>query len=156
MFHPFSMFNADSMKLLSRFIEYVGKTATLKKKMKSAQASGDTELYEQISKQHKSAVKHLCKYSAAIVSIAVYMALVAKLFKWLYNKDDEEESTWSELGKDIAGNLVGMVPIVRDVYSYFDEGYDVENYAYSMLGDLLKAVDNTKNAFVNLFFQRSF
>lgn len=146
----FTMFNADSMKLLSRFIEYVGKTATLKKKMKSAQASGNTELYEQISKQHKSAVKHLCKYSAAIVSIAVYMALVAKLFKWLYNKDDEEESTWSGLGKDIAGNLVGMVPIVRDIYSYFDEGYDVENYAYSMLGDLLKAVDNTKNAFVNL------
>ena len=145
-----TMFNADSMKLLSRFIEYVGKTATLSKKMKQAQSDGNEALYIELSSQHKTAVKHLCKYSAAIVSIAVYMSLIAKLFKWLYNKDDKEENAWNNFGKDVVGNIIGMVPIVRDIYSYFEDGYDVDNYAFSMINDLLNAVNNTKNAFVQL------
>ena len=51
-------------------------------------------LYEDpyaLEKQLADAKKEFAKSSATMVVIASFMALIAQGFKWLYNKDDEDE-----------------------------------------------------------------
>ncbi len=143
----FTMFSADSMKLLSRFVQYMGEVATLNKRIKAANAKGDTALAEQLTVQRNKAVKSLIKSSVSILAVSVWMAALAKLFKLLYNKDDEEETVAEWLGEGTLGNIIGMVPFVRDAYSYFADGYDTDIFVTSMANDVLKSVSKTRDIF---------
>ena len=143
----FTMFSADSMKLLSRFVQYMGEVATLNKRIKAAKARGDSSVVEQLTAQRNRAVKSLLKSSASILAVSVWMAALAKLFKLLYNKDDEEETVAEWLGEGTVGNIIGMVPFVRDVYSYFADGYDTDIFVTSMANDVLKSVSKTRDIF---------
>lgn len=143
----FTMFSADSMKLLSRFVQYMGEVATLNKRIKAANAKGDTALAEQLTAQRNKAVKSLIKSSVSILSVAVWMAALAKLFKLLYNKDDEEETVAEWLGEGALDNIIGMVPFVRDAYSYFADGYDTDIFVTSMANDVLKSLSKTRDIF---------
>ncbi|MBQ8840884.1 MAG: hypothetical protein IJ004_06160, partial [Clostridia bacterium] len=145
----FTMFNSDSMKQLSRFVQSLGEILTLKNKIKSAKASGDSALVEKLTAQKKQADTTLRKYCAAIVSVAVYMALLVKLFKIFYNKDDEEETVGEWLFKGTADNIIGMAPLVRDAYSFFNDGFETDVFVTSMANDVLKAFETTKNIFVS-------
>ena len=143
----FTMFSADSMKLLSRFVQYMGEVATLNNRIKVAKARGDSSVVEQLTAQRNRAVKSLLKSSASILAVSVWMAALAKLFKLLYNKDDEEKTVAEWLGEGTLGNIIGMVPFVRDVYSYFADGYDTDIFVTSMANDVLKSVSKTRDIF---------
>ena len=78
------------------------------------------------------------KSLTALATSALFMAAIAQLFNWLYNKDkDDDETAAQQVLVDFAGNLLGGLPLVRDFYSRIAEGYSVDNYAYSALNDLL-------------------
>ncbi len=145
----FTMFNADSMKLLSRFVQSLGEIATLNKRIKAAEAKGDKALAEQLTVQKKRASKALRKYSATIIAVAVYMAALAKLFKLAYNKDDEEETVLEWLGKGTVDNIIGMVPFVRDVYTFFNDGYETDIFVTSMANDVLTSFGKTRDIFAD-------
>ena len=70
------------------------------------------------------------------------MALVAQLFRTLYNKDDEDDNIIENMTVDAVGNLLGGLPIFKDVYARFAEGYDIDGYAYSAINDLLDSAVN--------------
>ena len=44
--------------------------------------------------------------------------------------------------QDLGTTIMGMFPIAKDIYSYFVNGYDIENYSYAMLNDLLASTAN--------------
>ena len=69
------------------------------------------------------------------------MALIAQLFRWLYNKDYEED-VGTTIAVDALGNLLGGLPIFKDIYARLAEGYDLDNYAYSTLNNLLDSAQN--------------
>lgn len=135
-----TMFSADSMKAMARLVDSVGELTTLRAKLK---ATTDVELQNALRKQIKTAQRKLRKSAMAMASTAAFMVGVAQLFNWLYNKDnDDEEDKAQALVVDFVGNLFGGLPLIRDIYTKFTEGYDIDSYSYSALNDLLNsAVD---------------
>ena len=135
-----TMFSADSMKVIGRVIDSVGELSTLNAKLRMAT---DTELAAELRTQINAAQKKVFKSVTALTTSALFMAAITQLFNWLYNKDrDDDETASQQVLVDFAGNLLGGLPLVRDIYSRIMEGYSVDNYAYSALNDLLDSAVN--------------
>ena len=135
-----TMFSADSMKAIGRVIDSIGELSTLRAKLRM---TTDTARQSELKAQIKTARKKVFKSMTALTTSAMFMVGVAQLFKWLYNKDqDDEEPAAQQILVDFVGNLLGGLPLLRDLYSRIAEGYSVDNYAYSALNDLLDSVVN--------------
>lgn len=135
-----TMFTSDSMKVTGRVVDAYGEALSLKAKIK---AESDTTKRAELEKRLKTVNTKLNKSLGAMVGSAVYMACVAQLFRWLYNKEeDEDKSTFETMFFDTLGNMLGGLPFVKDVYSKLFEGYDVDNYAYSAINDLISSAGN--------------
>lgn len=129
-----TMFSADAMKVVGRVIDSVGELATLRSRRK---LTTDPAKVVELDKRIKVAQKKTSKSVASLVSSAVIMALIAQLFRTLYNKDDEDDNIAKNMAIDAIGNLIGGLPLIRDIYSRFTQGYEISGYAYSALNDLL-------------------
>lgn len=135
-----TMFSADSMKVIGRVIDSVGELSTLKAKLRM---TTDTERIATLRTQIKAARKKMFKSVTALATSALFMAAIAQLFSWLYNKDrDDDETVGQQVFVDFIGNLFGGLPLIRDVYTRIAEGYELDNYAYSALNDLLDSAVN--------------
>lgn len=129
-----TMFSADAMKVVGRVIDSYGELSALKARKK---LGGDAAQMAELDKRIKAAQKKVVKSTASLVSSAVLMALIAQLFRTLYNKDDEDDNIPVNMGVDAIGNLLGGLPLIRDIYSRFSQGYEISGYTYSALNDLL-------------------
>lgn len=144
----FTMFTSDSMKVIGRVIDSVGELATLRSRLKAAT---DPDVQAALKKRIKVAKRNVRKSVTALVMTALFMAGVAQLFRWLYNKDqDEDETVLQTVMVDFVGNLFGGLPLIKDIYARLAEGYDVDNYAYSAINDLLDSAANLFEAAKNL------
>lgn len=134
----FTMFSADAMKVFSRFVDGVGEVSTLNRRLKELRKEqASKEEIEKVEASLKKAKTKLGKSASALVGQSVMMVLIAKLFRWLYNKEDEDENFTVEL----IGNMIGGIPLVRDMYSYFFEGYEIDNFFLGTLNDVLGATN---------------
>lgn len=143
-----TMFSADSMKVVGRVIDAIGEVSVLKAKRKLAT---DQDEIASLDKKIKAANKKARRAVGSLVSSAVFMALVAQLFRWLYNKDDEDDNVAVNMTVDAIGNLLGGLPLVRDIYSRFAEGYDFDNYAYSAINDMFDSAEKLFTTAGNIF-----
>lgn len=143
-----TMFSADSMKVVGRVIDAIGEVSVLKAKRKLAT---DPDEIASLDKKIKAANKKARRAVGSLVSSAVFMALVAQLFRWLYNKDDEDDNVAVNMTVDAIGNLLGGLPLVRDIYSRFAEGYDFDNYAYSAINDMFDSAEKLFTTAGNIF-----
>lgn len=135
-----TMFSADSMKVIGRVIDSVGELSALRARLRT---TTDAESRSTLQTQIKAARRKVRKSLTALATSALFMAAIAQLFSWLYNKDkDDDETAAQQVLVDFAGNLLGGLPLVRDIYSRIAEGYSVDNYAYSALNDLLDSAVN--------------
>ena len=133
-----TMFSSDAMKVIGRVIDSVGELSVLKHRRKSATDSAEIE---SLDKKIKAANTKVRKSVTALAVSAAFMALIAQLFRWLYNKDDEEDVE-TTIAVDALGTLLGGLPIFKDIYARLVEGYDLDNYAYSTLNNLLDSAQN--------------
>ena len=140
-----TMFSADSMKVLGRVIDSVGEVSVLKAKLR--QKGLDSEARATLESDLKEAHRKARKSVGALMLSALYMVGIAQFFKFLYAKEDDEENKAASLVTDFVGNLFGGLPVLRDVVSFFTEGYEVDNYAYSSLNDLLSSSKSLFDAF---------
>lgn len=137
-----TMFSADSMKVIGRVVDAIGELSVLKAKRKLASDLDERTLLDE---KIKVANKKACKAVGSIITSAVLMALASQFFRWLYNKDDKDDIALN-VTTDAIGNLLGGLPLIRDAYSFVAEGYDLDNYAYAALNDMLDsfvAISNT-------------
>lgn len=130
-----TMFTADSMKVMGRVIDSVGEVSVLKARLKTATADERTKLETRL----KAAEKQARRSIASLVSSAAFMAVIAQLFRTLYNKDDEDDNIALNMTVDAAGNMIGGLPGIKDVYGFFADGYGLDNYAYSAINDLFES-----------------
>ena len=138
-----TMFRSDAMKITGRVIDAYGELKALEKKAKSdGSGTYDSDI--------KKAKKQLTKSVAALVSVAAFMAGIAQLFRWLYNKDDEEETVKTML-VDMGGNIIGGLPLLNDIYEYITNGYELDNFSYSAINDLLSSAVSLGKASLELF-----
>ncbi|MBO5416122.1 MAG: hypothetical protein J6A83_05780 [Clostridia bacterium] len=143
-----TMFSADSMKVIGRVVDAIGEVSVLKAKRKLAT---DPDEIASLDKKIKAANKKARRAVGSLVSSAVFMALVAQLFRWLYNKDDEDDNVAVNMTVDAIGNLLGGLPLIRDIYSRFAEGYDFDNYAYSAINDMFDSAERLFTTAGNIF-----
>lgn len=124
-----TMFTSDAMKVIGRVVDAIGEYTVLKKNNAGAD-------------KMKAARRKTVKAVGALVSTSVFMALIAQAFKTLYNKDDEDENIAENMAVDMLGNMLGGLPVIKDVYARLMEGYEVSNYAYSTINNLLDSANN--------------
>lgn len=136
-----TMFTADSMKNFGRWIDSVSEISIINAELKT---DIDAETRTSLEQTLKVAKKEFIKSSTTMVAIASFMAVVAQAFKYIYNKKDKDEDIAKTMTVDAIGNLFGGLPLIKDVYSYFSDGYEVKNFVYSSVNDVL---DGFKNVF---------
>ena len=143
-----TMFTSDSMKVIGRVIDSYGELSILKARRKATSDANEKAL---LDKKIKTARKKAAKSTSALVTSAMFMALIAQAFRTLYNKDDEEDNIVENMTVDAVGNLFGGLPIFKDVYAKIIEGYDFDGYQYSAINDLLDSVSNVIDLTGNIF-----
>ncbi len=131
----FTMFSADAMKVGARVVDAFGELSALKTLRREAKKAGNTAEVERLNKEIKRAQKQCVRATVSLVGVAVFNALIAYGFKWLYRRD-EEESVGTVVA-DIFGNMLGGIPLIRDFYSYFQDGFEMDHFLISTLNDVL-------------------
>ena len=130
-----TMFRADGMKVIGRVIDSYGEVKALSRQIK---ATSDANTVAELKVKLKKAKKRAARSMLALATTSIYTALIAQLFKWLYAKErDEDESLAEDFITDAIGNAIGGLPLITDAYSYFVEGFDLDNYSYSAINDFL-------------------
>lgn len=142
-----TMFTADSMKVFGRVVDSLGEVSVLKAKIKE---TTDSKVKAELEEKLKAAKKKSVKSVAALATMAIFMAIIAQAFRWLYNKDDEDENIPANMAVDAIGNLMGGLPLIKDLYAKLTEGYDLNNYSYSALNDLFGAFSGTISTVTSL------
>lgn len=134
----YSMFNSDGFKYISRLYEAAKRASACKYLNKTNPGT--------ISQQKvRSAHVFMAKAATAIIVSNLVYVLMGQLMKFALNKDREDEegneiSFWQDLGMDFASSMVGMIPIVRDIYSLVVEGYDVKDNATEGIMNLAESI----------------
>lgn len=107
-----------------------------------------SEEIESLKKQKKAAGKRLGKALGALSTSALFMALVASGFRKLYHRDRDktDEEKQKEFLLDFVGNFFGGLPIFKDIYARFADGYDIDNPTYSMINDVLNSAQSLMDA----------
>ena len=134
-FKAVTMFSADGMKVIGRVIDSVGELSMLRARLK---AETDASKRAALEASIKKAGKKVSKSVGALTTSAVFMVAIAQLFRHIYDKEKkEDENLAASLTVDFVGNLMGGLPVIRDVYSKIFDGFDVSNYTYDMFNDLI-------------------
>lgn len=141
MLRMLTMFTSDAMKAAGRVIDGYGEVSILRAKIKG---ETDAKAKAALSEQMKVAKRKARKALAAIAMQAAFMVGIAQLFRFLYAKEEEEPRSETML-VDFVGNLLGGLPIISDVYSFFFEGYEIEDANYSAINDVLNSVKGISN-----------
>ena len=139
-----TMFSSDSMKIFGRFMDAQGERLAIKYELKNNKDMTSEER-KAMETRLKAANKQIGKATTAMVASAVFMAMLGLLFRTIRrkNKDkDAEEIAW-ETAFDGVGNMLGGLPIIRDIYSAFSDGYEMENFAFAVLNDAVEATNAT-------------
>lgn len=134
----FTMFTSVPLKQLSRLVESVGEFTALRQMIRS----GDTSV--EVAERYKVAKKKLGRTIAAITVANMFYVLVGQFFKWLFDKDRKDKdgneiSFVKDLLNDFVSTTIGMLPIVRDIYNFFANDYEFNNFAYETVNNVLTA-----------------
>ena len=129
-----TMFTSDAMKTVGRAIDAFGEVSVLRKRSKAG---------ENVDDALAAAKKQMLKSTLAMASVAAYSAAIAQFFRWLYNKDrDEDETVVGMMITDFGASMLGGLPIIKEVYAQFTDGYGLEDYTLASFNDLLAAVES--------------
>lgn len=129
-----TMFSADSMKILGRVIDASGM-------YRAAKMQGNADAKARAGVQFRRAV-------GSFATQALYMAVVATLFRKLLAYDDDDTlKDWSEgdilsFFGDLFSSMVGGLPIIKEATEFFSSGYDIEDMGVGALNDLLSGIRN--------------
>lgn len=134
-----AMFNSDGFKMLSRLFEGITRV-----RVQNHLAKHNPEMVT--AKSQKEAKVFLAKTTTAILTSALIYTLVGELFKFLYDKERKDKEGneigfAEDFGMSYLSTVVGMIPIMRDIYSLVVEGYEVDNYALSGITDFITSFE---------------
>ena len=137
----FNMFIADAMKVQARMIEPYARMSALRTQKRIARDAGNTEEMARLDKEIEAARKECVRATSVLVGVALFNALLAYGFKWLYRRDEEESVR--TVTADMVGNMIGGIPFVRDAYTLLIDGFEADNFAISTFNDVLKTTADT-------------
>ena len=134
-----TMFTADSMKVATRIFESVGEYRMLKANNASAAEINGAKV-------------KIAKSVASLVMVSAFLATLAQLFRWIYNKEEDEERVPLNVAIDFAGNLLSGIPLLSDLWDYFIDGYEPSSMPLDVVFTLFGGVNNiTKDLYSAVF-----
>ena len=134
----FTMFSADAMKVGARFVDAFGELSVLRTLYREAKKAGNSKDMARLEGEIKRARKQCVRATVSLVGVALFNAALAYGFKWLYRRD-EDESLGSFIA-DTFGNMLGGIPFVRDLWSFFQDGFEMDHFLISTVNDVLGTV----------------
>ncbi len=150
-FKSLTMFSADGMNVFGQVVDAVGEVTAIKARLKgNIDASEKAMLEGRLKKANKAAASAI----SSLVTSAAFMAAISLLFNWLYHRIDDEDDAGdiaADVTTNFVGNMMGGLPVFRDMYSYLTDGYEVQNYMYSVLNDTLDAAASARDLAVSAF-----
>jgi hypothetical protein len=102
---------------------------------KEAKKAGDGKGAERLDTEIKRAKKQCVRATVSLVGVAFFNAALAYAFKWLYRRDEDEDV--GTLIADTFGNMLGGIPFVRDLWSFFQDGFEMDHFLISTVNDVL-------------------
>jgi len=142
----FTMFSSDAMKNISRVIDAVGEKIALKERLAQAKKSNNQAEITELENLLKKNTKQLAKSAATMSAIAMYTSILAVLFSKLYNLDDDDESFGEAIFTEFGASWLAGIPIIKEIYNLFTEGYAIEEFTLGTLNDSLSALQGFGNA----------
>lgn len=162
-----TMFSADSMKIFGRVTDSIGAIFSNKAKLNYLHKSmregkeytdeifsdfGDnggerTTIRDEAQKcesEQSALEKRLARSLFALIGSSLFMALISKLFRRLYRKDknDTSEEKARDFVFDFVGNLLGGLPLIKDIYESLVSGYDIDSTTYTVINNLITSAKN--------------
>lgn len=123
----FTQFKSDGQAMLGSLYDNIRGYFDLKERKKAGQ-NVDAEL--------KAAKKRAARSIPSIAAVCVGVAIITQGMRYLFNNDDEDDETpVKNIAMNTLNSVMGMFPLVGDVYSVFAEGYDVSNMTLDALND---------------------
>lgn len=138
------MFSSDAMKQFSTLVQAFDKISFIKQKLKRGIGNAEA-LQKELSAARREARQAL----ASVASSMTFYVLMGMLINYgLFAKEPEDDETMVTIFlKNLGGSVTGMIPIVRELYSFFVEGYELDNFAYDTFNGLTSAVKNMFDLF---------
>lgn len=138
------MFSSDAMKQFSTLVQAFDKISFIKQKLKRGIGNAEA-LRKELSAARREARQAL----ASVASSMTFYVLMGMLINYgLFAKEPEDDETMVTIFlKNLGGSVTGMIPIVRELYSFFVEGYELDNFAYDTFNGLTSAVKNMFDLF---------
>lgn len=134
----FTMFTADGVAVMSKMLGTYGEYWTLREKLKTAT---DANVRSELTARLKTVGKAARKSTVALISTAIFGAGVDFFFRWLFNKlKDKPEDEAKNIISDTMMGMIGGLPIIKDIVSKAFEGYDIKNYTYSAMNDMISSL----------------
>ena len=134
----FTMFTADGVAVMSKMLGTYGEYWTLREKLKTAT---DANVRAELTARLKTVGKAARKSTMALISTAIFGAGVDFFFRWLFNKlKDKPEDEAKNIISDTMMGMIGGLPIIKDIVSKAFEGYDIKNYTYSAMNDMISSL----------------
>lgn len=138
------MFSSDAMKQFSTLVQALNKISFIKRKLK--RGIGDKAMLE---KELKTARREARQAFASVATSMTFYVLMGMLINYgLFAKEPEDDETMVSIFlENLGGSVTGMIPLVRELYSFFVEGYELDNFAYDTFNGLTSAVKNVFDLF---------
>ena len=138
-----SAFSADGMMQFAQGLESTLEVIALEKQKKEALKQAKTaeetkRILEEYNPKIKAAKKKAGMAIGSMMMSSVYLAAISMAWQYIRGKLDDEEKIGMNFLWTAIGNLFGGLPIVRDFYDIFAEGYEAEFFAYTAFNDLAK------------------
>lgn len=136
-------FSADGMMQSAQGLESTLEVEALKNQKKEALKQAKTaeetkRILEEYNPKIKAAKKKAGMAIGSMMMSSVYLAAISMAWQYIRGKLDDEEKIGMNFLWTAIGNLFGGLPIVRDLYDIFAEGYEAEFFAYTAFNDLAK------------------
>lgn len=123
------MFSSDASKQLSRMVDAIGYYDTAKR-------SGDKAAL-------KAAKEQLNRCMGTVTTSVAACTLIGLLVKHALGRDDDEKTFMQEYFNDFFGQWTGMIPVLRDTYNFFSDGYEVSNFAVDSVNNIYSGVNSS-------------
>lgn len=140
----FTMFTADAMKVMARFLGGFGRVSTLHRRIKLAKDQhAPADQIARLEQEMETAKREFAGATAALLTSAVYMAAISLLFKALFGKlddEDEAEDLALDFGTEVVSSILGGLPIIREIWDFIANGYEIDNYSMSAVNDILSGI----------------
>lgn len=136
-----TMFMSEPLQQFSLLTSAVDKIRVAKLQLKQATDAQSIAEAKELLKTAKVEATHAI---STVVVDTIILTLIAQAFRWLKGNGDDDEDKVQSIIQDFAENYIGMLPFVKDVYSYL-QGYDVTNYVTSGLSNIGQAMQEMHN-----------